>query len=84
MNDATTIDLVQTTLLVTMKIVLPILAAGLVVGLVVSIFQAITSMQEQTLAIVPKIIAMLAVTVLLTPWIFGKLMEFTREMLTSF
>jgi len=80
--DAELVDLVRDALIVTMKISLPILASGVVVGLFISIIQSITSIQEQTLTFVPKILAMLTVAVLLIPWIVQRLMEFTAHMFT--
>jgi len=47
----------------------PILIGGMVVGLLVSIFQAVTQIQEQTLAIIPKMVAMMAVLAILFPWL---------------
>ncbi len=55
----------------------PILGAALVVGLVVAIFQATTSIQEQTLTFVPKILAILGVLALLSGWMFAQLREYT-------
>ena len=55
----------------------PVLIAALVVGLVVAIFQATTSIQEQTLTFVPKIMAILAVLALLGGWMFASLREYT-------
>ncbi len=55
----------------------PVLLAALVVGLVVAIFQATTSIQEQTLTFVPKIMAILAVLALLGGWMFASLREYT-------
>ncbi len=81
--DAQTIELVRDTLIIALKIASPILLAGVVVGLVISIFQAITSIQEQTLTFVPKIVAMLLVAVVLIPWIAVRLMEFTVQMFTG-
>lgn len=78
------VDLVRDMLLITLKIAAPVLLAGVVVGLVISLFQSITSIQEQTLTFVPKIAAMIAVTILLLPWIVQRLLEFTSEMLTNF
>jgi flagellar biosynthetic protein FliQ len=78
------IDLVREMLLITLKISAPILLAGIVVGLAISLFQSITSIQEQTLSMVPKIAAMLVVAVLLLPWIVQRLVEFTVEMFTGF
>ena len=81
--DPQTIELVRDTLLIALKIAAPILLAGVVVGLFISIFQAITSIQEQTLTFVPKIVAMLLVAVVLIPWIAVRLMEFTVQMCTG-
>ena len=55
----------------------PVLLAALIVGLVVAIFQATTSIQEQTLTFVPKIMAILAVLALLGGWMFASLREYT-------
>ncbi|WJH33279.1 flagellar biosynthesis protein FliQ [Paenibacillus aurantius] len=59
----------------------PMLIAALVVGLVISIFQATTQIQEQTLAFVPKIIAVLLVLLLFGPWILTTLADFTSNLL---
>jgi flagellar biosynthetic protein FliQ len=82
--DENTVELVRQTLLITLKISAPILLAGIVVGLIISIFQAVTSIQEQTLTFVPKIAAMLVVAVLLIPWIVTRLLEFSVAMFTGF
>lgn len=81
--DESLIQIAIDALIITMKIMAPILAAGIVVGLVISILQSITSIQEQTLSFVPKIFAMVAVAVLLIPWIMMRLIEFTAEMFTN-
>jgi flagellar biosynthetic protein FliQ len=78
--DESTITLVRETLLITLKIAAPILAAGVVVGLVVSIVQTVTSIQDQALVFVPKLVAMIIVAVLLTPWIVQRLVEYAAEM----
>lgn len=80
--DTQLVDTVRDALIVTMKISLPILAAGVVVGLFISIIQSVTSIQEQTLTFVPKILVMLIVAVLLIPWIVQRLMEFAALMFT--
>ncbi|WNS44802.1 flagellar biosynthesis protein FliQ [Paenibacillus sp. MMS20-IR301] len=61
----------------------PMLILGLVVGLIVSIFQATTQIQEQTLAFVPKIVAVLLALLLFGPWIITKLVDFTSQILGS-
>jgi flagellar biosynthesis protein FliQ len=58
----------------------PVLLVAMVVGLVVSIFQATTSIQEQTLTFVPKIAAIMIVLALLGSWMFGSLAQYTREL----
>ena len=58
----------------------PVLLVAMVVGLVVSIFQATTSIQEQTLTFVPKIAAILIVLALLGGWMFGSLSQYTRDL----
>lgn len=59
----------------------PMLVLGLVVGLIISIFQATTQIQEQTLAFVPKIVAVLLALLLFGPWIITKLIDFTSQIL---
>jgi flagellar biosynthetic protein FliQ len=80
--DDATLDLVKQMLFIMMKIAFPILAAGVTIGLIISIFQSVTSIQEQTLALVPKIFVMTAVAIALLPWIVGRLADFAVEMFT--
>ena len=61
----------------------PVLAT-MAVGLTISLFQAATQIQEQTLTFVPKIVAMVASAILLMPWIGHRILEFTALMLGSF
>lgn len=58
----------------------PMLILGLLVGLIVSIFQATTQIQEQTLAFVPKIVAVLVSVILFGPWIITSLVNFTYNL----
>jgi flagellar biosynthesis protein FliQ len=58
----------------------PVLLVAMAVGLIVSIFQATTSIQEQTLTFVPKIAAIMIVLALLGGWMFGSLAQYTREL----
>ncbi|RNC81070.1 MAG: flagellar biosynthetic protein FliQ [Phycisphaera sp.] len=81
MYDESLIYMVRETLILTLKIILPILGAGVIVGLLISIFQSVTSIQDQTLTFVPKIVVMLAVVVFLTPWIVARLFDFTSDLL---
>lgn len=77
--DADTVELIRATLILTLKISLPVLAAGVVFGLVISLVQSVTSIQDQTLATVPKIVVMIAATVLILPWIVQRLIDFTVQ-----
>ena len=80
MGHETLLDLAKTTLLTALLICTPALVVGMLVGLVVSFFQTVTSLQEQTLTIVPKMLAVLATIVLLMPWILGTLREYTTAL----
>lgn len=61
-------------------IMLPILGAGMIVGLLIGIFQAATQINEMTLTFVPKIVIMFLVVFFLMPWILNLMMDFTVEM----
>ena len=63
-----------------LKVALPLLLVGLGVGLLVSIFQAITQIQEQTLSFIPKILATVAVLVVGGPWMLDQLLSYTAEL----
>ena len=62
---------------VTLEIGMPVLAVSLIVGLLVSIFQAVTQLQEPTLTFIPKILAVVLVIVLAGPWMMNTLLSFT-------
>jgi flagellar biosynthetic protein FliQ len=66
-----------------MKIALPLLGVGLALGLIVSIFQAVTQIQEQTLSFIPKIIGTAVVIVVAGPWMLGQLIAYTEELYSS-
>lgn len=59
---------------------LPAMLTGMAVGLLVSLIQSITSVQEQTLAFVPKIVATLGVTIVALPWIVSLMLEYTVDL----
>jgi flagellar biosynthesis protein FliQ len=75
-------DLLRDAMIVTLVIVGPILGIGMVVGLIISLVQAVTQIQEPTLAFVPKIFAMAIALVLVMPWMFERLLEYTRHLFT--
>ena len=80
--DDATLDLVKQALIIALKISAPVLIAGILIGLIIAIVQSVTSIQEQTLTLVPKIFAMVAVAVALLPWIIMRIAEFAAEMFT--
>ena len=71
------INLVRTGVLQVLLMAAPMLLIGMGVGLIVSIFQATTSIQEQTLTFVPKIAAILGALIIFGPWIFNSMVQFT-------
>lgn len=66
---------------IVLEVSAPMLILGLAVGLIISIFQATTQIQEQTLAFVPKIVAVLLALLLFGPWIITKLVDFSSQIL---
>ncbi len=62
----------------------PALLVSMVVGLAISIFQVVTSLQDQTIAFVPKVVAVLVVVVLAFPWMLQVMLSFTTRMFTEF
>ena len=77
------VDVARIALMQALIIAVPILGAGLVVGLLISLFQAVTQIQEQTLTFVPKIIVMILVAVVLLSWISIRIANFAVEMFTD-
>ena len=73
-------DLVRDALMLALMISAPMLVIGLAVGVIISIFQAVTQIQEQTLSFIPKIVAMVAAAIVLMPWIGQQLLEYASTM----
>ena len=80
MDDATFLTLTQNTLILTLILSTPILIISMVVGLVISIFQAVTQIQESTLTFVPKIIAGILTMIILLPWMLNMFVSRVNEM----
>ncbi len=74
------IDVVRETLTLMLMLSMPILAAALIIGLIVSLLQAVTQVQEQTLSFVPKIVGMGVAAILVLPWIITQIMDFATRM----
>ena len=68
---------------ITLYLSLPILGVGLVVGLLVSLFQAVTQIQEATLTFVPKIVATFLSILFLLPWMLNKMMSYTEQIIVN-
>ena len=83
MNEDTVITLVVGAVELALKVGLPLLLVGLAVGLVISVFQAVTQIQEQTLTFIPKILATVAVLVIGGPWMLDQLLGYTTDLWTS-
>jgi flagellar biosynthetic protein FliQ len=81
MNPEFAIELVKSLMFQAVALAAPILVTAMVVGLAVSLFQAVTSIHEQTLAFVPKALAVVAVLVLLLPWVVRTLIEYTTAVI---
>ena len=80
MDQDTVISLATAAMELAVKVALPVLLVGLGVGLVVSVFQAITQIQEQTLSFIPKLLAAAAVLVVGGPWMLNQLLAYTRDL----
>ena len=77
MDAAIVIDLGRQALIVTLMIAGPMLIAGLFIGLIVGVFQAVTQIHEMTLTFIPKILVMVLVFLALLPWMLLKMVEYS-------
>jgi flagellar biosynthetic protein FliQ len=84
MNEIIVIDIARQAIYLAIKAAAPMLLTSLIVGLIVSILQTVTSIQEQTLTFVPKLIAVFVVLMLFGDWILTSLTEFTVELFKNF
>lgn len=80
MNEVAVLEVGSQALWVILKVSAPIMIVGLVVGLIISLFQALTSIQEMTLTFVPKIIVIFISIVIFLPFMMTTMLEFTREL----
>ena len=83
MNQDTVVTLATQAMKLALEIGGPMMLVGLVVGLIVSIFQAVTSIQEQSLSFIPKIVALAAILVILGPWMLDQLVTYAQNLFTS-
>lgn len=79
MNEAMVIDLARQAVTTILLAASPMMLSGLVTGLLISIFQAATQINEQTMTFVPKIVAVLVALIIAAPWILNIVVELARE-----
>lgn len=77
------IQLAQQSLMIVLIVSAPMLGLGLIVGLMVSVFQATTSIQEQTLAFIPKIVAVFVAILIFGPWMLRIMVEFVTNIFAN-
>lgn len=73
------VDIVKGLMMLCLKVSVPFLLSAMIIGLLVSFFQAITSLQEQTLTFVPKALVVVVVVFILFPWLMNTMMDYTVE-----
>ena len=78
MNEMEVLDIAKDSLMTMLVVSAPILVVGLIVGLIISIFQTLTHIQEMTLTFIPKIVAVFATTILVMPWMLEQMVELLR------
>jgi flagellar biosynthesis protein FliQ len=81
MNAEYAVELLRTLIYQALTVAAPILITAMIVGLAISLFQAVTTIHEQTLTFVPKALAIIAVLLLMMPWIVRSLIEFTTSVI---
>jgi flagellar biosynthetic protein FliQ len=83
MNEVVVMNLVKDTMVMAMQVGLPPLLVGLVVGLIVSILQTTTSLQEQTLSFIPKIVATMSTVIFMGPWMINKIVTWATNLISN-
>ena len=83
MSHALIVDLARNAIILALLIAGPMLIVALLIGLTVSVLQAVTQIQEQTLAFVPKLVGVSVVFLLALPWILQLLVKYTTELFRS-
>ena len=79
MGNEAVIEITNHAMKVTLMLAAPMLLGALVIGILVSLFQAVTQINEQTLSFIPKILVIVAALVFFSPWMLETMTEFTRE-----
>lgn len=77
MNPEFAVEILKSTILQSVSLAAPVLLTAMVIGLVISLFQAVTTIHEQTLTFVPKALGIVALLIILLPWMLRSTVEFT-------
>ena len=80
MTQDTVVSVAVSAMELALKVGAPIMLVGLIIGLAVSVFQAVTQIQEQTLSFIPKIVGMAVLVVIAGPWMLGQLITWTQQL----
>ncbi len=83
MNQDEVVKLAMDALMLALKVGMPLLLAGLIVGLVISVFQAVTQIQEMTLSFIPKLLAVALVLIVAGPWMLDQIVGYTSDLYHS-
>jgi flagellar biosynthetic protein FliQ len=83
MENEFVIEVVNQAIKITLMLAAPMLIGALVVGVLVSIFQAVTQINEQTLSFIPKILVIVATLVIFSPWMMETMVSYTQDLFTS-
>ena len=83
MNPESVMTIAQQAMELTLMVSAPLLLTALIIGLIVSIFQAATQINEMTLSFIPKLIGMFAVLILSGPWMIGLLLDYMTRLFSS-
>ena len=83
MTPGVAVTLAQNAITIALLLAGPLLLMGMVVGFIISLFQAVTQIQEMTLTFVPKIIAVMLTTLFLSSWMITKMVDYTQDLIAS-
>jgi len=83
MTPSAAITLLENAIILTLLLSAPVLLVAMVVGLLISLFQAVTQIQEMTLTFVPKIVAVMMTLLFLSSWMITRLVDYTHELIVS-
>lgn len=83
MQETDALELSRRAILLALQLSLPILTISLVIGVLISLFQAVTQIQEQTLTFVPKVVVLSLALIVLGPWILHTLVQYTAGLIAS-